>query len=1293
MDRSLRNALLNATQALRRTLEADYADQIEGTFDLRAKGSFSPDPPAQLDARARRLRERLVAAIRHMPEGKKDGEKLRAWVRLAAFTTVNRLAALKLLEARGLVKPSVSDGTESVGFREFTALAPGLKTEPDAAYRLYLESLFDEISVEVGVLFDRNASGSLLWPSRRAFREVLETLNDPELAPAWGEDETIGWIYQYFNSQEERQDIRREARSGPRNSRELAILNQFFTPRYVVEFLTENTLARTWWEMTGGETALAETCAYLMVRPTDEPRERAMKDPRDLKVLDPASGSGHFLLYSYDLLEAIYREAWERGDGPVSEATGRTLREDYPEWSDLAHQVPVLILAHNLWGVDIDPRAAQIASFALWLRAQRSFHEQGIEPRGRPRVRRTNLVVAEPMPGEAELKEEFFDSLDAELRPLAERVFQLMELAGEAGTLLRIEVEIREAVREELKGHGALFSDQDETRWTRAEARLLHALEAYASQAGQAAFARRLFADDAAHGLAFIDLCRTRFDVVLMNPPFGSASVKSREYLRSAYGTISKNVIGGFLQRTLELTHSCGIVGVLCDRTIIEKSSYHQLRTELLLNHKSHLAELVDLGWGVLDRANVATCAITLVQEDEPTYARFVDLQGVDPELHSIELVRSIATENFSQIEWLEFSKVPNAAIAHWAPPAVLDVFRELPPIDPSFGDARVGIQAGDTFRAFRLRWEVPASDIASRRVLILQNGGRFSPYYFDTPYVLVYRNGFGEYEPLSGSRIQNVDYTGRAGISWGERSDILYGYPMAHGQAFTNEGHALFPHDEGTTGALVAILNSKVYQYLINLYCGQHKLSGYVGKLPVSPALIEDPQIKELGRNAARLALNMTTTDPTTGRFITPLRFGDVEGSSRLEEVCDRSYEHIKMLSNDLEEVVHNLEGRILDGLGLSGVREVVSPDGDERPRYCLSNFSELKDTGAYHNRGEQTASLLEWIVGVAVGRFDIRLATGERPILEDPDPFAPIPACSPGMLQGKEGLPATTSPPGYPLEIAWDGVLVDDEGHARDIVRHVRRVLGVISDGHDWAAEAEEILGRDLRSWVRRSLFEDHIKRYSKSRRKAPIFWRLGTPSGSYSVWLYYPRTTGDTLYRILNDYLEPKLRHEESALLRLQQEGGNSPTAGQQRAIESQETLVAEIQDMKGELEILAQLWKPDFDDGVVLNFAPFWRLVGHTRSWQRECQKHWEKLQEGEYDWSYTAMRLWPERVVPACATDRSFAIAHGLEEEFFAEGDGGRGTTQVRDNARIQQLVDDRTSTSVKQALQAIQHRP
>ena len=171
-----------------------------------------------------------------------------------------------MLEARGLVQECVSRGEASSGFKEFSGLAPGLLALSDHGYRLYLECLFDELGREIKVLFDRRDPASLLWPRRPAFGELLDILNRPELSPLWSEGETIGWVYQYFNSDEERRRMRSESQA-PRNSRELAVRNQFFTPRYVVELLTDDTLGRTWYEMRRGETRLVEECRYLVRRP------------------------------------------------------------------------------------------------------------------------------------------------------------------------------------------------------------------------------------------------------------------------------------------------------------------------------------------------------------------------------------------------------------------------------------------------------------------------------------------------------------------------------------------------------------------------------------------------------------------------------------------------------------------------------------------------------------------------------------------------------------------------------------------------------------------------------------------------------------------------------------------------------------------------------------------------------------------------------------------------------------------------------------------------------------------
>jgi hypothetical protein len=610
MNDAQRQALSRATQAARASLEDECREQLEGTFDIRSDGTIPAEGPSTLTPRERHTRIEILEALDAEHEGPDSQAQVYGFVREAAFTTLNRFVALKLLEARGLVQECVSRGPQSSGFVEFALLAPGLKDLPDDGYRLYLESLFDEISTEVGVLFDRLAPGSLLWPRRRALQELLDTLNAADLASCWEEDESIGWVYQYFNSQDERQAIRKKARSGPRNSRELAILNQFFTPRYVVEFLVDNTLGRLWWEMTEGKTELRDRCRYLMVRPDEHPDPLPRKDPRDLKILDPACGSGHFLLYSFDLLERIYREAWDRGDTPASAATGTRLRDDYASLEDLHAALPALVLHHNLYGVDIDPRATQIASLALWLRAQRAFKELGVERGRRARVRRTNIVVAEPLPGDVAVAEEFFETLDAPLDDVARELFGKMELAGDAGTLLRIEDDLAVLVEEHLEREVSLWDEEGATGWTDAEASLLDALRRYAERPGSEGYARRLFSEDTARGFAFIDLSRTRFDVVLMNPPFGASSVKANDYIKKTWPRTKNDLYVAFVERGLTLLVPRGKLGAITSRTGFFLTSFRKWREEILLDEAYPIA-VVDLGSGVLD-ANVEAAAYCL---------------------------------------------------------------------------------------------------------------------------------------------------------------------------------------------------------------------------------------------------------------------------------------------------------------------------------------------------------------------------------------------------------------------------------------------------------------------------------------------------------------------------------------------------------------------------------------------------------------------------------------------------------------------------------------------------------
>lgn len=765
MNDSQRNKLYNVVVKCRELLEHDLAQQLEGVYGIHDDGTIEHLAQlGHLDAIGRADRQAMEAAIAHDEAIGEDHQAAVAkFIRESAFTFLNRLAALKLMEdpARGLIQPSIIKADKSKGFTQFALLSPeAMRAQPDGGYRLYLRCLFDDLAQALGVLFDRSLPTSRLFPTQTCMRDVLTHLNNGELADIWREDETIGWVYQYFTPGELREQARK-ASSAPRNSYELAFRNQFYTPRYVVAFLADNTLGRTWYEMRKGNTRLTEECDYLIRRPlqvflneeylsskdaalqkalaadfealpneadwpfvqslalmidsyqvahqlgmdstelgdfvNERAREyhetgawrgnslelwlclffeqrrhhhfgdapegqaweairelyvalrralqngddikdedvlahpvyvghRPKKDPRHLRVLDPACGSGHFLLYCFVLLLTIYEEAYDDPD------IGRALQEAYPEREAFQKAVPGLILAHNLYGIDIDRRACQIASLALWLRAQRAYADLGLKLGERPRIEEINIVCAEPMPGEYDLLGEFVRDLQpAILGNMLRDIWDKMKLAGEAGSLLKIEQEIQDAIgraREKLVTmpqavQMKLFEPKpsqqyhvadlgNEEFWAEAEQRVLSALRRYSAQAmHNSGITRRLFADDAAQGMAFIDTLQKPFDVVLMNPPFGAASKGSKDYIYKAYPRTKNDLYTAFVERGLELLRPGGHLGAITSRTGFFLQTFQDWRRDILLEGARFVA-LADLGHGVLDTAMVETAAYVI---------------------------------------------------------------------------------------------------------------------------------------------------------------------------------------------------------------------------------------------------------------------------------------------------------------------------------------------------------------------------------------------------------------------------------------------------------------------------------------------------------------------------------------------------------------------------------------------------------------------------------------------------------------------------------------------------------
>ncbi|EIC22703.1 hypothetical protein [Thiorhodovibrio frisius] len=341
-------------------------------------------------------------------------------------------------------------------------------------------------------------------------------------------------------------------------------------------------------------------------------------------------------------------------------------------------------------------------------------------------------------------------------------------------------------------------------------------------------------------------------------------------------------------------------------------------------------------------------------------------------------------------------------------------------------------------------------------------------------------------------------------------------------------------------------------------------------------------------------------------------------------------------------------------------------------------------------------TAELLDWLLGLAFGRFDIRQATAARQPTTEPEPFDPLPTAAPGMLADGDEHPMHNAGADL-LDVAWDGILVDDPGHPRDLERPIQQALALIfgDDADAIQQQACDILGVNaLRDYFRRpaAFFADHLKRHSKSRRQAPIYWPLSTPSGRYTLWLYYHRLTPQTLYSCVNDFLDGpqgKLAQVRNSRAVLANKATRTPK--EEKDFATFADLDTELTAFRDQLLRIARDWQPNLNDGVQITAAPLWPLFKLPK-WQKTLKDTWTKLETGDYDWAHLALSYWPERVLRKCHQDRSLAIAHGVEQDFWeevtvTEKPKGKGRSKAKGGVKLEWRPKQLSDAELTQLIQ------
>lgn len=681
-------------------LRASLQDDFEAgllRYGCRRDGRHTTESALALPESELPVRRALAALIEH--DTKAEGTPQRGFdtvVRELTYTLVNRLFGLKVMEARSLLRlraPGAAENTipestevltlqpgqeRSRFLRDFRAAGGNrYKYEGDADEALLRDGLaaaFSQLHADLGPLFAPDHDYACIWPSHAALSNALRLINDGLPTDAYKATDFLGWVYQFFNVGE-KDRVRAENKGTPRSPYELAVINQFYTPSWVVKVLVDNTLGRLWVQMhpesvlapKGPPPLPAERPAdlpavadYLVSRTGEKIRFRRVnadgtvstfKRVRDIRFLDPACGTMHFGQYAFGLFYRMYEEEIAHAGQP-----------GWPAEPSVAQprDIPAAILEHNLYGIDIDPRAIQIATLSLIFTAKEAAQRAGFDPAtmtARPR----NVVLAQAVQvdadqlralvervgatlGSPELRQKLFNALWQNLRYLGElggliqvqegvsRVLDAwVEAQAETQGLTKLvkvqtpskQLELAEGLleTEAIRAGAAQLELQRnllEVEAARIRAELLAGLDQVASQVSDNP-RQRLFAEGTARGLRLLELLSAPFDVIVMNPPYGSfsklddadADKRFKSDVRAMYPCGYQDIYAAFIERATQLIEPEGYIGALVSSTFKTHVSHAKFRTEILLK-RNPLVCMLDLGFGILDGATVEAAALVV---------------------------------------------------------------------------------------------------------------------------------------------------------------------------------------------------------------------------------------------------------------------------------------------------------------------------------------------------------------------------------------------------------------------------------------------------------------------------------------------------------------------------------------------------------------------------------------------------------------------------------------------------------------------------------------------------------
>ena len=1268
-----KNALSSTIRGLRQRLLEDLRLAMESAYRLSVRTQ-----EAGLDEAAKTKRQRLDSWLDEQLRAQAAGGRrrqrddfLREAEQQAAYSLLNRLVILRLMEEPGpsgqpLLKPAlIKGGWGSTAYQDFRDLARGVvRDDPTEGFGFLLQLVVEELAEDLPGLFGSAGIGDLIPIPPATLRHAVEELNKDELESCWADDMTLGWVYQYWNDPERERLDAKINDGGKIEPHEIASKTQMFTERYMVDWMLQNSLGLMWFTLckkngwapevqTNGtlqrleerridwrakraaaEVSLTELMpletederrwAYFLPEQEipDEVVELAPDSVRKWKILDPAVGSGHFLVVALGLLLALFQEeARHRG------------QQDAPEWCERA--IVEHLMAHTLHGIDIDPRAVQIAAASLWLKGKSLCPE--IEPEQLNLVA-PNLRLAD-LPDDDPALVELRSDIEAETGIAGEftsQILQGLRGADHLGSLLKIDQAVDAAIEQQelrLKAlrtkaqqvQADLFGGappvQAEMDFSAAESRadLQEILEKFLARHSSANdLGLRLHGEQLAAGVRFVRLLKeSSYNLVIANPPYqGTEKMRDSEYVERLYRPGKSDLYAAFLLRGIELALPGGFSVMLTMRNWMFIKQYSDLRRILL--ESSSLKSILDLSSGAFEEISAAqvvvSVAASIFAKVMPIDCTSIALRAFEDETvtQQGEIYRkraaSLSQERRQDFKSDELKGVGLWPLVYWWDKDFLVQYLASCKFS-DLGGCTEGLGTRNDPRYLRYWFEVQTSSVSI--------SSEFKQPQGDIPWACFIKGAAGKewIEPcetivdwrMRGARIAH--YAGSR-FGRGEHKYFQRGVAVTStGSRFSARSHR-FPSIFGDKGRSVFAVNHEV------VTCSMNRSD--------SRRLISDlnPTLDFRNYDIDRLPLKL---DP-----------------------CSTQISNLLNFAFDLNEAAReaSIEFKFPGPSPWRHAQEWAQQAVDRPEGAPLSDYIEELDP-------EPPTDHLSFALGVALGRFALVDNQGQ-----------PTTSNQPGILDPTTADLSNALPAGI---LFLDGSLEDND-HRDDLGQAPAAAL------HEaWSRHGSAIApNRSLRDWLRLDFFKEVHKGMYENR---PIHWPLSSSGKTFVAWVNIHRMDDRTLKELLAEHLIPVRTRIDGELEVLRQVRDSEDRKAAREAdsrIGKLSRWREELQEFIAAVEHCADhgapptddrcpareqdaVYAPDLDDGVMINSAALWPLL--EPQW-KDPKKWWKELASAQgkkdYDWAHLAMRYWPTRVDEKCQNDPSLAVAHGCFWRYHPE---------------------------------------